>query len=351
MDISPDTTGPPPLTPTILGDTIAMTYVPRRQVTNYILRSTNAGVAWQSINAALPTFSRFAFGSRAALSPGVLHMVQHGGTASVTEVEYRRSTDLGDTWIQQGVLSTIDQFWSDLPVIGSDGDSTIITAWREAKHGCLTIVGCGIDGRWSLDAGASFGDEMRFDAQPAGIDATAAAKENTLAVGWRDDLDGFVKARISRNRGVTWCEPITASHIDGGVPQFALSGRAIHIVWASGNGEPDNRSRIFYRRGVFKTTSVENNPPTIPDRTTLAQNYPNPFNPSTTITYRISKAALVSLRVYDMLGREVAVLVNGRKEAGEHTSVWNAGNVSAGMYYYRLITSDRIETRKAILLK
>ncbi len=68
----------------------------------------------------------------------------------------------------------------------------------------------------------------------------------------------------------------------------------------------------------------------------LLRNYPNPFNPSTSITYELASGAEVNLKVYDLLGREVAVLVNGRQTGGQHSVQWNAGGLPSGVYCYRL---------------
>jgi hypothetical protein len=87
----------------------------------------------------------------------------------------------------------------------------------------------------------------------------------------------------------------------------------------------------------------------------LSQNYPNPFNPSTRIQYTIESAGLVSLKVYDMLGREVATLVNGRQEAGTYTVQFGINNgtsgLSSGMYFYRLNVGSFISTKKLVLMK
>jgi hypothetical protein len=92
-----------------------------------------------------------------------------------------------------------------------------------------------------------------------------------------------------------------------------------------------------------------------PNGFTLSQNYPNPFNPSTTIRYTIGNAGLVSLKVYDVLGREVAVLVNGRQEAGSYTVPFgiNKGTFgfSSGVYFYRLEAGSFVSTKKLILMK
>jgi hypothetical protein len=83
----------------------------------------------------------------------------------------------------------------------------------------------------------------------------------------------------------------------------------------------------------------------------LMQNYPNPFNPSTTIEFSVPRSGLVSLTVCDLLGREVAVLVNGERAAGTYTSTWDARGVGSGVYFYRLRAGEFSETKKLILMK
>ncbi len=83
----------------------------------------------------------------------------------------------------------------------------------------------------------------------------------------------------------------------------------------------------------------------------LAQNYPNPFNPMTTIQYSLANTGNVSLKVYDILGREVANLVNGRQAAGEYTVQFNAANLASGIYFYRLQAGDFVQTKKMMLVK
>jgi hypothetical protein len=83
----------------------------------------------------------------------------------------------------------------------------------------------------------------------------------------------------------------------------------------------------------------------------LNQNYPNPFNPATTISFTLPSKSFVSLKVFDLLGREVATLVNEQKSAGTYTQKWNAANVSSGIYFYRLQADKFTETKKLLLLK
>lgn len=83
----------------------------------------------------------------------------------------------------------------------------------------------------------------------------------------------------------------------------------------------------------------------------LEQNYPNPFNPATIINYQIPVEGQVSLKVYDMLGNEVATLVNEIKTAGEHQVEFNAGAIASGIYFYRLQAGSFVETKRMMLMK
>jgi 1,4-alpha-glucan branching enzyme len=83
----------------------------------------------------------------------------------------------------------------------------------------------------------------------------------------------------------------------------------------------------------------------------LKQNYPNPFNPTSVINYQIPKAGIVKLKVYDILGREVAVLVNDQKPAGEYSVTFNANRLSSGVYFYTIQSGTYTNTKKMILLK
>jgi polyhydroxybutyrate depolymerase len=90
---------------------------------------------------------------------------------------------------------------------------------------------------------------------------------------------------------------------------------------------------------------------TIPNNFSLSQNYPNPFNPSTTIKYQIPELSFVILKVYDVLGNEIATLVNEEKTAGTFEITWYAENLSSGVYFYRLQAGSFVETKKMILMK
>jgi len=97
-----------------------------------------------------------------------------------------------------------------------------------------------------------------------------------------------------------------------------------------------------------------------PKNFSLEQNYPNPFNPSTTISYQLPKAGNVTLKVFDVLGREVATLVDEYRNAGSYNVQFTMNNLpavrqdvqlSSGIYFYQLKTGDFVETKKMLLIK
>ena len=112
-----------------------------------------------------------------------------------------------------------------------------------------------------------------------------------------------------------------------------------------------------YAGGVWKRplseiiTVVDNSVQNKPERFSLGQNFPNPFNPSTTIKYSIPKNSLVRLKVYNILGEEVAILVNEEKPVGTYEVKFNATNLPSGVYFYRLQAGSFVETKKMIIIK
>ena len=89
----------------------------------------------------------------------------------------------------------------------------------------------------------------------------------------------------------------------------------------------------------------------LPKTYELEQNYPNPFNPQTTISYALPKASNVTVTVFNMRGQRIAELVHGKKEAGYHTVVWEAGTNPSGTYIIRMRAGDTIKIKKCLLLK
>lgn len=115
-------------------------------------------------------------------------------------------------------------------------------------------------------------------------------------------------------------------------------------------GDYDRAIRVF-KFSLPGITSVEKENSEIPRDFSLSQNYPNPFNPSTTINFSIVEYGFVSLKIYDLLGREVATLVNEELGAGTYSTKFDAGNLASGVYVYRITAKNFASTKKMMLVK
>jgi hypothetical protein len=110
---------------------------------------------------------------------------------------------------------------------------------------------------------------------------------------------------------------------------------------------------LYYRQNPNNGNpiSVTNINSELPKEFSLSQNYPNPFNPNTNIGFRIADFGFVSLKVYDIMGKETAVLVNDNLNAGEYTVNFDGSGLASGMYFYKLTSGEVTDTKKLILNK
>jgi hypothetical protein len=123
----------------------------------------------------------------------------------------------------------------------------------------------------------------------------------------------------------------------GGCPFAAYASAGVNVLEFGVNISPVS--------GVVPITSQ------IPTQYRLEQNYPNPFNPVTKINFEIPKTGFVSLKVYNVLGREVANLVNTVKNAGNYSVDFDGTNLSSGVYFYKLESNGFVDTKKMMLIK
>jgi hypothetical protein len=102
---------------------------------------------------------------------------------------------------------------------------------------------------------------------------------------------------------------------------------------------------------LLPTSTIEESEKDIPIYYELSQNYPNPFNPTTTIKYQVPELSFVTIKIFDVLGREVATTVNKEKTVGSYEIEFNGSELTSGVYFYRLKAGSFVETKKMILLK
>lgn len=150
----------------------------------------------------------------------------------------------------------------------------------------------------------------------------------------------------------TWLYQAVDTDPDGS----EITGARIAAVGinADANNHITDDGYKFIKAGIdwiINETAIDGEPELSPNSYTLDQNYPNPFNPYTHISYTLEKGGFVNLIVYDVTGREVAILVNGNSAAGKNMVNFNASNLNSGVYFYTLTVGDYKETRKMMLIK
>lgn len=148
--------------------------------------------------------------------------------------------------------------------------------------------------------------------------------------------------------------PFTGTYIPSS-PLSALNGQTVNGSWVLGIDDIAAGDSgvlkawcivVTYRRLIGGIATIE-----IPNYYSLAQNYPNPFNPATQIKFSVPKAVNVSLKVYDILGKEVATLVNEMTQPGFHTVDFDASNLATGIYFYRIDAGEFSSVKKMMLVK
>jgi photosystem II stability/assembly factor-like uncharacterized protein len=161
----------------------------------------------------------------------------------------------------------------------------------------------------------------------------------------------FVRTGITDSLGIYHVQSLPSGNLKVIVNRLGYSGDSSMVtVTPTSNVDSVN---FYLNRIYIGINPVGNN---IPSDFKLYQNYPNPFNPTTNIKYQIPKNGFVSLKVYDLLGREIVTLVNEYQKAGTYETQFSINSItnhqlSSGIYFYRLLSGDFVETKKMLMIK
>ena len=145
----------------------------------------------------------------------------------------------------------------------------------------------------------------------------------------------------SANNGSNWVE-VSSGLTNTYINVLAVSGMNLFAgTWGSG----------VWKRPISEMVSVHIISSDLPTEFGLGQNYPNPFNPSTIIGFSVPTGSFISLKVYDLLGKEVSILVSKFLTPGMYEINFEAGNLASGVYFYQLNTGEFVQTKKLLLQK
>jgi hypothetical protein len=262
----------------------------------------------------------------------------NNGGATSTEVWLLKTDANGDTlWTktyggnaqQEGndVLQTDDggymiagsQSWSDIWLLKTN--STGDTLWTKTYPGSLASANC------------------LSHASDGGFIVTGS------------DLNGdLLVIRTDENGDLLWSNTYGGGNYDVGSAVIQVTGGGYIVCGSTESSGAGNSDIWLVRLDSDGTTSI-NGEPALVNQFELEQNYPNPFNPSTIIQYAVGSMQFVSLKVYDLLGREIATLVEEYIPAGSYEVEFDASGLSSCVYYCQLKTGEFVKTRKMVLIR
>ena len=159
-------------------------------------------------------------------------------------------------------------------------------------------------------------------------------------------LRGYIINNISNGTDQFYVQMVVDS-VDAEDGDYGMTGEYADDTPPEGDAPMNYKTKIFFENSSNSLSSGNQ----IPKNYELAQNYPNPFNPVTKISFALPTQGFVSLKIYDITGREIKTLVNEIKQAGYYTVNFNSSNLSSGVYFYRIQSGDFVQTKRMVLLK
>jgi Uncharacterized protein related to plant photosystem II stability/assembly factor len=308
-------------------------------------RSSNDGLSWDPFNNGLTDTHINAFavsGSNIFAGSGFFGLVGiYPRRLMVPMNDIFLSSDNGTTWAR---IDSELYVKSLITCLSANGSNLMVAKGSTTPNGYQYILNGGVyritfDGiKWNM-----------VDSALIGYHVTSLTSTGSNFFAGTTTSGVFV----SSNNGASWVS-INSGLADSNVASLVIGNSNLFAATSSG----------VWRRPLSEITSVQPPNGMFPKNYSLAQNYPNPFNPSTVINYQLPDAGtqfFVSLKVYDILGREVVTLVNGMKEAGYYTATFDGSKFASGIYFTRFIVQpqegksqgDRlfVQVRKMLLMK
>jgi hypothetical protein len=292
-------------------------------------------------------------------------------------ITFARSTDGGVSWGKNVFVTTQPGGWdygvsgiyraNGLPVTACDVSGSpyrgrVYVNWTDQRNG---IVNTDVFLISSTDGGGTWGPVKRVNGDISGRDQFFSWMTVDPANG-----DVYVVYYDRRNTISDLTDVYVSRSTDGGgtftdmkvsqAPFFPTNGTFFGdytgIDARGGKAYPiwmrlDTTRMSVWTALLDFTTGVAEQRVPVPERFGLEQNFPNPFNPATAVEFRIPGSEFITLKVYDVLGREVSVLASGEREAGRYTVQWDARGLASGVYYARLTAGGRLSEIKMILLR
>ena len=312
----------------------------------YYKRSTDGGISWGA-DTRLTNDPAESYQPSVSASGNFVHISFHDNrNGQDMDLFYKRSTDGGASW-QADVRLTNGPANSVCHSIASTGSMVHIVGQDLGSQFDIHYIR-------SADGGVSWGADTLMTVNSGSSESpSVSVSEQLLHIVWQDNSSGNweIFYKRSTNGGVSWEQDIniTNNTSSSHYPFIAVSGMNIHTVWMDNR---DGNYEVYYKRNpTGNVIGISGNGSAVPEGFLLEQNYPNPFNPTTVINYSVPKNSFVTIKIYDLLGREVKTLVSSDHIAGNYTETFDGSDLASGVYCYVMYSDSYVKSKKMILVK
>ena len=371
-------------------------------VSGKVLRTTNKGVNWTDVTGTISTtysmVNIFAWDANTCLVAGysgtntIIYRTSNGGSAwtavygpvagfvddlwmTDANTAYYIGDPVGGNWdLKKSTNGGVNwASWSTLATTNTSG------TYNNAACFLGTSVWFSGNGDNSINYSSNMG--ANWTSQPNAQSELGAIWFNSATNGLIGGFTSYLGVKYTTNSGVNWTavtNPATIAiiAITGSGAEYRVASQGLNIYYTANSGTNwstdytvtagsfyamqkartgntiwavrSNGAISRYGSPITGITPITENTPV---DYKLSQNYPNPFNPTTKISFSLPKSGFVSLKVYDILGKEVANLVNSNMNVGSYSYEFNASNLTSGIYFYKLESNGFMETKKMMLIK
>lgn len=322
----------------------------------YLRRSTDIGATWEALNRITNCTFPSERPSITVDKNGTLHLVWYDWcVGNLANIFYSYSQNRGVTWGAplKVTNATTGQLYGQPYLIVDNSLNRYLVCVKGAKPYLDVYYFFSNDGiNWSNEVRLNIGIDTAKSNHPR----IAYSPTMGLIVPWQDNTVGNKYNYVtSSNFGTSWFSIYTLRQNNNtyAAPDVVTDHNGnFHLIWE----DDRNGSReIYYRKGSPSVTGEERGENSPPLDFVLYQNYPNPFNPTTKIQFSIpvgtGRHLSVQMKVYDILGSEVATLVNEEMKPGTYEVKFDGSNYPRGVYFYQLISGGYLQTKKMLIIK
>ncbi len=297
--------------------------------TNKVYRTTNAAASWTAVSPDLTNGNQTRLGTvtTIAVAPSNSNVI----IAGTDDANVWITSNNGSNWTK--VSTTLPYRWITRVAVDPVNENIAYVTynglkWRDPQPHVFRTTDKGLS--WTNISG-------NLPDAPVNAFAIDPARPNVLFVG------SDVGAYVSFNTGQTW------QFLGQGLPMVSVYDMKVHPT--ANYLVAGTHGRSMYKIDLAQVVGISSGSENIAADYNLGQNYPNPFNPTTNLEFTIPKSGFVSLKVYDVLGKEVKTLVNETRAAGIYKIKFDGNNLSSGLYFYRLESAEFVDIKRMILVK